>query len=329
MACKAVAAQVRKAGIAGLYGLHGSTNVTGDAVKKLDVIANETFIEALSFVDKVGLLISEEDELIIELSGHDKAKYVVAFDPLDGSSNIDAGVSIGTIWGIWKQDEGDMKAEDALRPGRELVSAGYCLYGSSCMLVTSIGHGVQVFTLDPAIGEFILTQRDLQMPEKPKRIYSCNEGNYSSFDTPTQKFLTECKEGPTAFSARYVGSMVADVHRTLQYGGIFMYPATAKAPEGKLRLLYEGAPMAFLCEKAGGMASLGRADRLSGSSRVLDLCPRHIHQVGHGNVNRTGMECQYHWVCLTAVSYSELPFSSEARWTSLPWRNCTRRRDLP
>jgi fructose-1,6-bisphosphatase I len=146
------------------------------------------------------------------------------------------------------------------------------------MLVTSIGHGVQVFTLDPAIGEFILTQRDLQMPEKPKRIYSCNEGNYSSFDTPTQKFLTECKEGPTAFSARYVGSMVADVHRTLQYGGIFMYPATAKAPEGKLRLLYEGAPMAFLCEKAGGMASLGRADRLSGSSRVLDLCPRHIHQ---------------------------------------------------
>eukprot|EP00761_Pharyngomonas_kirbyi_P011678 gb/GECH01011704.1/.p1 GENE.gb/GECH01011704.1/~~gb/GECH01011704.1/.p1 ORF type:complete len:331 (+),score=82.99 gb/GECH01011704.1/:1-993(+) len=274
LACKAISSAVRKAGISNLYGLAGSTNVQGEEVKKLDLLANENFINALSFSEKVCLMASEENEEPVTVSGHLCGKYSCVFDPLDGSSNIDAAVPVGSIFGIYKQvDEKGQDVKNVLQPGKKLVAAGYSMYGSSTMMVISTGNGVNGFTLDPSIGEFILTHPNIRIPKQGK-IYSCNEGNATSWDEPTQKYIQVKKNPPDGgkpYSLRYVGSMVADVHRTLLYGGIFMYPADKKSPNGKLRLLYECNPMAFLVEQAGGKASTGKQD-------ILSLEPEKVHQ---------------------------------------------------
>jgi len=273
LGCKFVATTVRKAGLIHLTGLAGSSNVQGEDQKKLDILANEIFINALKSSGKVAVLVSEEDEEAIFIDEGLRGKYCVVFDPLDGSSNIDAGVSIGTIFGIYKIKEGSTgQLSDVLRPGREMVCAGYCMYGSSCNLVISTGNGVDGFTLDPAIGEFVLTHPGIKMPKRGK-IYSVNEGNSIYWDKPCQELFHSLKNPPAGkspYSARYIGSMVADVHRTLLYGGLFAYPADLKSKSGKLRVLYECFPMAYIMEQAGGKASTGTA-------RMLDMVPKGIH----------------------------------------------------
>ncbi|KAL0271061.1 UNVERIFIED_CONTAM: hypothetical protein PYX00_008284 [Menopon gallinae] len=272
-AIKAISTAVRKAGIAKLYGIAGSTNVQGEEVKKLDLLSNELFINMLKASYTTCLLISEENETVIEVEQEKQGKYIVCFDPLDGSSNIDCLVSIGSIFAIYRR-EGDGKptVEDALKPGKNLVAAGYSLYGSATMMVLSCGNGVNGFVLDPAIGEFILTEPNMRIPERGK-IYSINEGYSYLWDDCIRQYISEKKDPQkgTPYGLRYVGSMVADVHRTLKYGGIFMYPATKKAPEGKLRLLYECNPMAFIITQAGGLA-------INGCSNILDIQPKKIHQ---------------------------------------------------
>uniref|UniRef100_A0A9J7YXE5 Fructose-1,6-bisphosphatase 1 n=2 Tax=Cyprinus carpio TaxID=7962 RepID=A0A9J7YXE5_CYPCA len=242
-AIKAISTAVRKAGIANLYGIAGSTNVT------------------------------ENDHAII-IEPEKRGKYVVCFDPLDGSSNIDCLASIGTIFAIYRKETDDEPSEkDALRSGRDIVAAGYALYGSATMLVLSTGQGVNCFMLDPAIGEFILVDRDVKIKKKGK-IYSLNEGYAAHFYPDVTEYLKKKKfpeDGSSPYGGRYVGSMVADVHRTLVYGGIFLYPANIKSPKGKLRLLYECNPMAFIMEQAGGMAT-------TGAMNVLDIKPDSIHQ---------------------------------------------------
>lgn len=274
LGCKFVATTVRKARLVHLTGLAGSANVQGEDQKKLDVLANEIFINALKSSGKVSMMVSEEDEEAIIVEENLKGKYCVVFDPLDGSSNIDAGVSIGTIFGIYKVNEGSNgELKDVLRPGRDLVCAGYCMYGSSCNLVISTGNGVDGFTLDPAIGEFVLTHPNIKIPKRGK-IYSVNEGNSIYWDEPCKQLFNALKNPPAGkspYSARYIGSMVADVHRTLLYGGLFAYPADSKSKSGKLRVLYECFPMAFILEQAGGKASTGR-------SRMLDHLPQKIHE---------------------------------------------------
>jgi fructose-1,6-bisphosphatase I len=273
-AVKAVSAAVRRAGIAQLYGMAGSVNVQGETVQKLDVLANQLFINQMSSSFNVGIMISEENEQVIVVEPKKRGKYIVAFDPLDGSSNIDCLVSIGSIFGIWKV-KGDKfpTVEDALQPGRQMVAAGYALYGSGCMVVISTGGPPSGFTLDPNIGEFVLTHKDMQI--KPRgSIFSINEAYAKYWEQGVHKYVEKCKyppEGKSPYNARYIGSMVADVHRTLIYGGIFMYPASKKSPKGKLRLLYECCPMAFIMEKAGGKATDGKQD-------VLDIIPTELHQ---------------------------------------------------
>ncbi|RUS34060.1 fructose-1,6-bisphosphatase [Jimgerdemannia flammicorona] len=266
--CKFVASKVKQAGLINLLGLTGSSNVQGEDVKKLDVLANDIFKNALVASGKCCFLVSEEDERVMVIEDPSfRGKYIVTFDPLDGSSNIDCGVSIGTIFGIFKvHDDHAPGSKDIIRSGRDLVAAGYCMYGSYVELIVSVGTGLHGFTLDPAIGEFILTHPSIRIPSRGK-IYSINEGNYKYFDEPTKKYVDSVK---TKYSARYVGSMVADVHRTVLYGGIFGYPADSKSKNGKLRILYEVFPMAYLVEQAGGRASTGKQD-------ALDITPRHIH----------------------------------------------------
>lgn len=273
LACKVIAGAVRKAGIAGLYGLDGSTNATGDDVKKLDIIANDTFVNSLLHSRNLSVMVSEENPEPIIVEEHLAGKYCIAFDPLDGSSNIDCNVSTGTIYGIYEKDNvGPGSISDVLLPGTHLVAAGYCMYGSSTQLVLTMGNGVHAFTLDPSIGEFILTASNLRIPDKPKTIYSINEGNYTLWSDPVKQFVDECKNAqPKPYSARYVGSMVSDVHRTIMYGGIFMYPADSKSTSGKLRLLYEGNPMAMIMEQAGGRG-------ITGTQRILDVVPTQIHE---------------------------------------------------
>ncbi|KAG3098157.1 Fructose-1,6-bisphosphatase 1 [Phytophthora idaei] len=273
LACKVIASSVRRAGLTGLYGLDGSENSTGDQVKKLDVLSNDIFVNSLKFSTKIEVMVSEEEEKpIVVQSDSTGTKYCIAFDPLDGSSNIDCNVSTGTIFAIYQRDatsEGGYK--DILQPGSKLVSAGYCMYGSSTQLVLTWGKGVHCFTLDPTIGAFILSQKDIRIPEEPKAIYSCNEGNYAHWDRATKAFVDECKTKPKPYAARYVGSMVSDIHRTILYGGIYLYPGSEKAKDGKLRLLYECNPMSFIMEQAGGMST-------TGTERILDLVPTDIHQ---------------------------------------------------
>jgi len=270
-AVKAVSSAVRRAGIANLYGIAGEVNIQGEEVKKLDVLANELFINLLKSSFTTCLLVSEEDETVIEVETEKQGKYIVCFDPLDGSSNIDCLVSIGSIFSIFKkQGDGTPSVKDALQSGRQCVAAGYSLYGSATMMVLSTGHGVNGFMLDPAIGEFVLTDPDMKVKPRGK-IYSINEGYTNSWEQAIQEYVASKKEGPKPYGSRYVGSMVADVHRTLKYGGIFMYPATKDAPAGKLRLMYESIPMAFIMEQAGGAAT-------TGTIPILDIQPDKIHQ---------------------------------------------------
>jgi len=268
-ACKAVSSAVRKAGISKLYGMAGDVNIQGEEVKKLDVLANDLFINMLSSSYTTCLMVSEENTSVIEVEKDHQGKYVVCFDPLDGSSNIDCLVSIGSIFSIYRKEHNEEPSvADALVAGRKLVAAGYALYGSATMLVLSTGQGVNGFMLDPSIGEFILTDPNMRCKEKGK-IYSLNEG-YANLWDPALKEFVEKKKSVKA-GARYIGSMVADVHRTLKYGGVFMYPATSDAPKGKLRLLYECNPMAYIMEQAGGMATNGKIP-------ILDIVPTEIHQ---------------------------------------------------
>ncbi|KMZ73565.1 Fructose-bisphosphatase [Zostera marina] len=272
LGCKFVCSAVNKAGLASLVGLAGDTNIQGEEQKKMDVLSNEVFVKALVSSHRTCILVSEEDEEATFVDPALRGRYCVVFDPLDGSSNIDCGVSIGTIFGIYMVDDpNNISLNDVLQPGKNMVAAGYCMYGSSCTLVLSSGNGVNGFTLDPSLGEFILTHPDIKIPPKGK-IYSVNEGNAKNWDNPTAKYVEKCKyptDGPPK-SLRYIGSMVADIHRTLLYGGIFLYPADQKNPNGKLRVLYEVFPMSFLIEKAGGQAFTGKI-------RALDLIPEHIH----------------------------------------------------
>nr|XP_015815782.2 fructose-1,6-bisphosphatase 1 [Nothobranchius furzeri] len=273
-AVKAISSAVRKAGIANLYGIAGSTNVTGDQVKKLDILSNDLVINMIKSSFTSCVLVSEENDRAIIVEPERRGKYIVCFDPLDGSSNIDCLVSIGTIFAIYKKTTDDEPCEnDALQPGRNLVAAGYALYGSATMIVLSTGQGVNCFMLDPALGEFILVDRDVKIKKRGK-IYSLNEGYAKHFEPAVTEYLQKKKfpeDGSEPYGARYIGSMVADVHRTLMYGGIFLYPGNVKSPKGKLRLLYEGNPMAFIMEQAGGMAS-------TGLQNILDIQPEDIHQ---------------------------------------------------
>ncbi|WWD17479.1 hypothetical protein CI109_101920 [Kwoniella shandongensis] len=268
---KYIASNVRKARLINLVGLAGASNVQGEDQKKLDVLSNDIMVNALRASGKVSVMVSEEiDDAIIV--GGSKGTYCVVFDPLDGSSNIDAGVNVGTIFGVYKVREGSSGSiEDVLRPGKEMVAAGYTMYGSSCNLVLSTGQGVDGFTLDEALGEFILTHPEIKIPSRGK-IYSFNEGNSLHFYPPTNSYLESIKypSNGKPYSARYIGSMVADVHRTLLYGGIFGYPDDKKSKDGKLRMLYEAFPMAFLTEQAGGVAT-------TGTQRILDIVPPNIH----------------------------------------------------
>lgn len=272
-AIKAVSSAVRKAGIAQLHGISGDTNVQGEEVKKLDILSNELFINMLQSSYTTCLLVSEENSSVIEVDDDKRGKYIVCFDPLDGSSNIDCLVSIGSIFAIYKQkSSGSPQISDALQPGRDMVAAGYALYGSATMIVLSLGFGVNGFTYDPAIGEFILTDANMIIPDKGK-IYSINEGYSYAWDQSVLQYVQD-KKNPAKgkpYGARYVGSMVADVHRTIKYGGIFIYPATADSPNGKLRLLYECNPMAYIITQAGGKASTGKID-------ILDVVPKAIHE---------------------------------------------------
>jgi len=269
-AVKATSSACRKAGIAKLYGLSGDTNVTGDDVKKLDVLSNELFVNMMKASFSCCLMVSEENETVIEVETEHQGKYIVCFDPLDGSSNIDCLVSIGSIFAIYRRAEAPHapKESDTLIKGRECLAAGYALYGSATMMVISIGHGVHGFMLDPSIGEFVLTDPNMRIKDKGK-IYSVNEGYAKTWDPAITEFVQRRKEKKSPM--RYIGSMVADVHRTIKYGGIFMYPATADSPNGKLRLLYESNPMAYLVEQAGGLATTGKMP-------ILDVQPTSIHQ---------------------------------------------------
>jgi len=271
---KFIATNVRKARLINLIGLAGETNVQGEEQKKLDVLSNDIMVNALRASGKTAVLVSEELDEAIIVSDRQKGKYCVVFDPLDGSSNIDAGVNIGTIFGIYHiRPDSPGTIEDVLRPGSEMVAAGYTMYGSSANLVLSTGSGVNGYTLDASLGEFILTHPNIKIPPRGK-IYSLNEGNSMYFYPPVTAYLKSIKypsPPKSPYSARYIGSMVADVHRTLLYGGIFGYPDDKKSKKGKLRLLYEAFPMAFLIEQAGGIAT-------TGTKRILDIVPTGIHE---------------------------------------------------
>ncbi|KAK4816848.1 hypothetical protein QYF61_023970 [Mycteria americana] len=273
-AIKAISSAVRKAGLAHMFGIAGTVNVTGDEVKKLDVLSNSLVINMLQSSYSTCVLVTEENKEAIVIPKDKRGKYVVCFDPLDGSSNIDCLAPIGTIFAIYKKETDDEPSEkDALQPGRNIVAAGYALYGSATLVALSTGQGVDCFMLDPGLGEFILVDKDVKIKKKGK-VYSLNEGYAKYFDPAMTEYLQKKKfpeDGSSPYGARYVGSMVADVHRTLMYGGIFMYPANQKSPKGKLRLLYECNPMAFIIEQAGGMAT-------TGTEAVLDVKPESIHQ---------------------------------------------------
>lgn len=273
-AVKATATAVRRAGLIDLYGIAGEINATGDQQKKLDVLSNDLFLNLLKTSFSCCLIVSEENDNAIVVDTKTAGKYIVCMDPLDGSSNIDCLVSIGTIFSVFRHTgEGPVTEADALQAGNNMVAAGYALYGSANVIVLSTGDAPDMFMLDPTIGEFILTDKNIQIKPKGK-YYSINEGYTKYWDKPTSEYIHHRKnpadENASPANARYIGSMVADVHRTLVYGGIFAYPAHSKSSKGKLRLLYEAAPMSFLIEKAGGMST-------TGTERVLDVVPKSIH----------------------------------------------------
>lgn len=278
LAAKLITAKVRRAGLANVLGYTGQTNVQGEHVQKLDEVANETLIASLGRRGHCAAIASEEMEEIKVLSSDPRAKYVLVFDPLDGSSNIDVNISIGTIFGILRRTDPQPTASeiDFLVPGRELLAAGYMLYGSSTMLVltTGVAGGVHAFTYDPTVGEFFLSHENIRVPARGS-TYSINEGNSEGWPDAVREWSTWIKANDEAtgrpYSARYVGTLVADAHRTLLKGGIFVYPPDKRNTDGKLRLLYEANPFAFLFEAAGGKATTGH-------QRILDIIPRELHQ---------------------------------------------------
>jgi fructose-1,6-bisphosphatase I len=275
LATKMIAARVRRAGLTDALGAAGDTNVQGEEQQRLDVYANDALLHALSWRDSIGFVASEENERPVAVHyGSPTAKYAVVFDPLDGSSNIDVNVSVGTTFSVLRRpaDGRQDVAAWVLQPGRAQVAAGYVLYGSSTMLVYSVGNGVHGFTLDPSVGAYVLSHPDIRMPHQG-RYYSVNEAYADEFPPAYRSFLGHVRGGGLGrrYASRYIGSMVADFHRTLLTGGIFLYPPTAEAPGGKLRLLYEANPVAFLAEQAGGRAT-------DGTRRVLDVQPATVHQ---------------------------------------------------
>lgn len=274
IAAKIVNREVNRAGLVNILGVAGADNASGDVVQKLDLYANDVFIDCLKSSGECCGIVSEENEEIIQLNpvADKSAEYVVVMDPLDGSSNIDVNVSVGTIFGIYrrKSDIGEKcNVNDFLQKGADLVAAGYVLYGTSTILVYTTGEGVNGFTLDPSIGEFCLSHKDIKIPASGN-YYSVNQGYYLKFDIEMRRYIDECSD--MNLRLRYIGSMVSDLHRIMFQGGIFLYPNTRKYPEGKLRLIYECNPMAYIIENAGGRALTSKLDR------ILDLEVHDIHQ---------------------------------------------------
>jgi len=278
LAAKVVNHEVNKAGLIDVLGAAGDTNIQGEDQQKLDVLANEKFIQTLTNREIVCGIASEEEDDFISINSNDnnnQNKYVVLIDPLDGSSNIDVNVSVGTIFSIYRRVTPvgtPVQLEDFLQKGNEQVAAGYIVYGTSTMLVYTTGDGVNGFTLNPAIGTFYLSHPNMEFPETGK-IYSVNEGNYIHFPQGVKNYIKYCQEeeGDRPYTSRYIGSLVSDFHRNMIKGGIYMYPKSSKAMDGKLRLLYECNPMAFLAEQANGKAS-------DGHTRIMDLTPTELHQ---------------------------------------------------
>ena len=279
IASKIVNREVNKAGIADILGKAGNENVQGEEQMKLDVFANDIFIDALSHREIVCGIASEENEDFIEIKGNENNahmnNYVVLIDPLDGSSNVDVNVSVGTIFSIYRRVTPagtPVKIEDFLQKGVNQVAAGYVIYGSSTMLVYTTGNGVNGFTLDPSVGTYFLSHPNMTYP-KTGKIYSVNEGNYAKFPQGVKEYIKYCQEeeGNRPYTSRYIGSLVADFHRNMIKGGIYIYPSYAHAPNGKLRLLYECNPMAFLAEQAGAKAT-------NGFQRILEIEPTSLHQ---------------------------------------------------
>lgn len=273
LATKMIQAKIRQAGLLDVLGSAGNTNVQGETQQKLDVYANQALLHCLGLRDSVAILVSEENEqpVTFDRAPH-TGEYVIFFDPLDGSSNIDVNVSVGTIFSIFRRPARADTGVAVLQPGSKQVAAGYVVYGSSTILVYTSGHGVFGFTLDPAIGAYVLSHESLRMPEQGS-VYSVNEAQADAFPCGYRDFLLRLRSGALGceYASRYVGSLVADFHRTLLKGGIFLYPPTRAYPDGKLRLLYEANPLAFIAEQAGGLA-------LAGNERILDIQPRDIHQ---------------------------------------------------
>ena len=277
LAFKLIWREVSKAGLVDILGTLGRENIHGDEVKKLDIFADETIYRAMDHGGHLCVMASEENEDVLSIPDqYPTGKYVLIYDPLDGSSNIDANITIGTIFSLYRRvtASGPGSIDDCLQPGYKQVAAGYAMYGSSTMIVYTTGDGVHGFTLDPSIGEFLLSHENIRIPKKGK-IYSVNEGNYHRWSEGMKKYIQyvceEDKSTDRPYSARYVGSLVGDIQRTLLYGGIFMYPADTRNPKGKLRLMYEGNPMAMLIEQAGGRAS-------DGLMRILDIQPKSLHE---------------------------------------------------
>lgn len=278
LATKVVNHKVNQAGLTEILGAFGKENVQGEEQQKLDVFANEVFIKTLSQREVVCGIASEENDDFIRIENcqnSEKSKYVVLIDPLDGSSNIDVNVSVGTIFSIYRRvtPEGTpVQIEDFLQPGNQQVAAGYVIYGSSTMLIYTTGNGVNGFTLNPSIGTFYLSHPNMRIPENGK-IYSINEGNYTLFPQGVKDYIKYCQmeEADRPYTSRYIGSLCADFHRNLIKGGIYIYPSGTKNPNGKLRLLYECNPMAFLAEQAGGKAT-------DGFRRIMDIQPTELHQ---------------------------------------------------
>ena len=276
LATKMIQAQVRRASLAGILGTHGEVNVQGEVQQKLDVYANEALIHCLSLRESIGIIASEENEKPITV-GHNSphAKYAIVFDPIDGSSNIDVAVSVGTTFSIFRRPADERAADPVqwvLQPGSKQVAAGYVVYGSSTVLVYSAGNGVHGFTLDPGIGAYILTHENMRMPSQGQ-YYSINEAYIDDFPECYVEYVNRLRTGKLGqrYSLRYIGSMVADFHRTLLRGGVFIYPQTRDYPNGRLRLLYEANPVAYIAKQAGGSAS-------DGKQPILDVQPYDLHQ---------------------------------------------------
>lgn len=287
LAAKLVNRTVNKAGLAQIFGKIGAVNIQGEEQQKLDVFADKQFLHALESGRECCMVASEEQDQAIIFPSNPQAKYIVCIDPLDGSANIDVNVSVGTIFSIYRRQstQGLPQLSDVLQPGNQQVAAGYIIYGSSTMLVYTTGKGVHGFTLDPSLGEFCLSHPNIRIPEQG-HIYSVNQGNYKHFPEPVKAYVNYCQEidahSARPYTARYIGSMVADIHRNLLLGGIFLYPASLRYPQGKLRLLYECNPLAWIVEQAGGCATDGR-------QRILSIVPTSLHMRSPIYIGSKGM----------------------------------------